>query len=1159
MSSFVHLHVHTEYSLLDGLSKIPKLLQRAREKDQPALAITDHGAMYGAIRFYTRAVELGIKPIIGMEAYMSATSRFEKQPRFGADQYHLLLLAKNLNGYRNLLSLTSIAHLEGYHYRPRIDWEVLEKYHEGLIVTSACQQGMIAQHLLNHQKKEAESVAARFHELFGPDFYLEIQHHPRVAETQTLRTMLVTLSRNLGIPLVATNDVHYVDPEDAEAQDALLAVQTRRTIADRNRLSMIDSPDYYLTSKQEMIDAFSDVPDAVANTTEISDKCHLQIPIGNWILPRFSLPGDETPESYLKKLTRENLPLRYPKAVKNVSDRLEYELDVICNKGFAPYFLIVADFVNWAKGNGIRVGPGRGSAAGSLVSYVLRITSIDPLEHNLPFERFLNPDRPSPPDIDLDFADNRRDEVIRYVTAKYGEDKVAQIITFGTMEARGSIRDIGRVLGLPYSEPDRIAKLIPLGYSIEEALTSVFELQEYYKQEKYKKLIDLAKKVEGVVRHASTHAAGVVIADRSLTHYVPLQRESKGGNIITQYDMYALDLNISQDAIGLLKMDFLGLRNLTILGEAIAFVKESRGVDVDISEIPLDDERVYEMLSRGETTGVFQLESAGMRRVARTLQPSRFSDITAMVALYRPGPMELINDFIQGKKSPNTVQYPHPDLKPILEETYGIAVYQEQCLQIAAHLAGYTLAEADNLRLAIGKKKRAIMEREKKKFADGARTKGYSRSVAERVWGYIERFAGYGFNKAHSASYAMIAYQTAYMKAHFPVEFMAALLTAESGNTDKLAVSIDECKRMGIVVLPPSVNRSVSGFTLEEVKGSLEGKAIRFGLSAIKNVGANAIEAILTARGEDHLFTSLWDFCSRVDPQKVNRKVIESLIKVGAMDEYGKRATLLVALDEIREMAVRENRQKSQGQAMLFDWPSGSSATENQHLLPDIEEFPKSELLTMERQLLGFYLTQHPLATTMKKMSEKTTHKIHELSPDIHLGKRVTLAGILTSIRKVITKKGQKEMAFATLEGETGKIELVIFPKLYAETRNKWLADRAVLISGTLDERDDSLSLIVEKVMNETDLEASDAQSQYGNNTPDDTQVAAQPSFTIQLPRNVSRVVLKKLNLLLRASKGQDRVTLLMPDSDEYKKTIVLPYGVNYSQKLQSKVRSLLE
>lgn len=1147
MSGFVHLHVHTEFSLLDGLSKIPKLIERVKKQKMKAVAITDHGGMYGAIQFFTNAKKNNIKPIIGVEAYMAANSRFDKQKRFGGDQYHLLLLAKNLTGYRNLMALTTIAHLEGYHYRPRIDWEVLEKHKEGLIVTSACLQGQIASLIRKNKEKEAKMIASRFQETFGEDYYFEVQHHPKIKEIGNVTKQTVKLSRELGIPLVATNDVHYVDPDDAQAQDALLAIQTRKTIADKDRLSMLDSPDFYLRSAEEMKQAFSDLPDAIENSVRIAEKCNLEIPLGKWILPKFPLPKGETTQTYIKKQSRAKLTGRYKKPTKEIKERLEYELDVICNKGYAAYFLIVADFVNWSKEHGIRVGPGRGSAAGSLVSYVLRITAIDPLEHDLPFERFLNPDRPSPPDIDLDFADNRRDEVINYVSDKYGEKNVAQIITFGTMEARGSIRDIGRVLGMPYEEPDRIAKLIPLGYTLEEAVTSVFELQEYYKQDKYKKLLDLASKVSGVSRHASTHAAGVVIADRELSYYTPLQRETKGGKIVTQYDMYSLDMNVTKDAVGLMKIDFLGLRNLTILGEAIRLVKQTQGKDIDMSQIPIDDKKVYQMLSKGETTGVFQLESAGMRRVARTLKPERFSDITAMVALYRPGPMELINDFIKGKNKPETVKYPHKDLKSILEETYGIAVYQEQCLQIAAKLAGYTLVEADNLRLAIGKKKKSIMDKEMKKFVSGAKKTGYSKEVALRVWGYIDKFVGYGFNKAHSASYAMIAYQTAYMKANWPVEFMAAFLSAESGNPDKLNIGIAECRKMGILVLPPDVNHSGSGFVIEENKASMNNKAIRFGLSAIKNVGSIAIDMILAERNKDGNFSSLGDLIRRVDQQKVNRKVLESMIKVGALDEFGKRSALLMSIDEIRGRAIRDQETKARGQTTLFEsFKDEKDQGQDQEKLPDIDEFPQTEKLAMEKQLLGFYLTDHPMAKTLESLAKLATHKIYELTPEVHVGKEIKLAGIISDVRKVITKKSQQEMAFATLEDGSGKIDLVIFPRLYSKSSSKWIKDSAVAVSGTLDQRDDRLSLIVS-----TDINPEFSQDSH--DTADHSE-----SIVIEIPRETDRETLNTLSNLLKQNQGNDQISIKLTNGSG-EKIIPLPYTVNYSSQLKKKVNNLLK
>ncbi|PIS09711.1 DNA polymerase III subunit alpha [Candidatus Beckwithbacteria bacterium CG10_big_fil_rev_8_21_14_0_10_34_10] len=1068
---FVHLHTHTEYSLLDGLSKISELVTRAKEYKMKACAITDHGVMYGVIPFYIECLKQGIKPIIGCEIYMAHRSRHDKQAKIDADQYHLILLAKDFKGYQNLMKLLTKAHLEGFYYRPRADFELLEEYHQGLICTSACIEGEIPHLFLNNKDEEAEKVAKKLLKIFGDDFYLEIQSHEKIAKQEIANKKIIALSKKLGIPLVATNDVHYVDKDDAEAQDALLAVQTKKVITDKNRLTMLNSPDFYFKSPKEMKALFIEQPEAIKNTVKVALKCNLKIPIGDWVLPRYPLPKGKTAEVLLEEMVKKKLGYRFPKPTSEIKKRLKYELDVICTKGFATYFLIVQDFVIWAKSQNIRVGPGRGSAAGSLVSYILRITSINPLEHKIPFERFLSPDRPTPPDIDLDFADDRRDEVIEYVTNKYGKDKVAQIITFGTMEARGSIRDIGRVLDMPYSEPDQIAKLIPVGHSIEEALVSVFELQELYKEEKYKKLINLAKKVEGCSRHASTHAAGVVIADKDLTDYVPLQKESRGERIVTQYDMYSLDLNVSEEAIGLLKMDFLGLRNLSILQKSIELVEENIGTKVDVSELPLDDPKVYELICRGETIGVFQLESSGMRRVAKNLKPTVFSDITAMVALYRPGPMELIPEFIRGKENLNRVKYPHEDLKDILEETYGIALYQEQCLQIANLMAGFTMTEADNLRRAIGKKKRSIMVKEKVKFIKGANKKKYSKEIAEKVWSYIERFAGYGFNKAHSVSYAMIAYQTAYMKAHYPVEFMTALLTADSVSSsgpikdEKISRGIGEAKRMNIYIRPPDINLSKTWFSIEKDPHSLEGKSIRFGLAAVKNVGEAAINAILVSRKEKGNFTSLADFCSRVEGQKANKKVIESLIQVGAFDAFGKRAPMLSALEKIRQKAVQEQKRQSNGQTSLFG--SESPAKNNPGFkddLPEIDEFDSSDLLSLEKKLLGIYLTDNPLTKVLARIEKETSHRLFELDAHELKDRRVKVGGKIERVKKVFTKKGNNEMAFLTLNDQTASLDLVVFPKLFNSLKTIIIEEKIVIVEGRIDYREDRMSLIVEKL-----------------------------------------------------------------------------------------------
>ncbi len=1066
MSDFVHLHVHSEYSLLDGLSKIKELVEKAKRLKMKALALTDHGVMYGVVPFYLACQKAGIKPIIGCEIYQASRSRFDKEVGVDSGQYHLTVLAKNQIGYQNLMKLVTQAHLEGFYYKPRVDWESLEKYHQGLIILSGCLEGLIPRLILENKPEEVKKTVLKYLEIFSDDFYLEIQHHPQIADQEKANLSLIDLSRKLGVPLVATNDVHYVDKDDSEAQDALLAVQTKKLLSDKNRLTMIDSPDFYLRSSTEILSLFREYPDALKNSLKIARQCHVKIPMGKWILPQFPIPGQKTPEKYLQELTYQHLPKRFPQPSREIKERLDYELKTICKKGFATYFLIVQDFVNWAKKNKIRVGPGRGSVAGSLVSYILRITSINPIDHGLPFERFMNPQRPTPPDIDLDFPDDRRDEVIKYVTEKYGHNKVAQIITFGRMEARQAVRDIGRVMGMPYADPDKIAKLIPFGHSIEEALAAVPELAEYYQEADFKRLLDLAMKVEGCARHASTHAAGVVIADKDLTEYTPLQREVKGEKIITQYDMYALDLNISEDAIGLLKMDFLGLRNLTILEKSLEYVHRLHHQKIDISNILLDDRKVYEMISQGDTTGIFQLESSGMRRVAKNLRPSKFSDLVAMVALFRPGPMQLIDNFIKGKKNPDLIVYPHQDIKSVLEETYGIAVYQEQCLQIANIMAGYSLAEADNLRRAIGKKKRSIMRREKKKFISQAQKKGYSQEVAERIWGYIERFAGYGFNKAHSASYAMIVYQTAYMKSHYPVEFMASLLTAESHNKDKVSLAVEECRRMKIKVLLPSINQSEKGFTIEENQESLNNQAIRFGLSAIKNVGDAAIEAILQAREGKKPLHSLTDFCSRVDNQKVNKKVLESLIQAGALDEFGKRAAMLIALDKIREKTTLEQKRKANGQTSLFEsmtQKKGQNPNQHQDPLPQVEEFSQSEILNLEKRLLGFYLSEHPMNNLLIALREHVNSRIDEISPEEDVGHRLKVGGIITSIRRVFTRKGNNEMAFVTIKEAGGTLDLVIFPKIYAETKSIWIEDQVVLVEGRVDFREERISFIVEK------------------------------------------------------------------------------------------------
>lgn len=1070
MQDFVHLHVHSEYSLLDGLSKLDKLLAKAKLLNMGAVALTDHGAMYGIFKFFLKAKDAGIKPIIGCEVYFAEHSRFDKQKKMGDDQFHLTLLAKNFEGYQNLLKMVSVAHLDGFHYRPRVDLETLQKYSGGLIALTGCMNGIIPKSIMRNEPDKAEQWLKTYVKTFGEDnVFIELQRHPDMRDLDDLNVQLVKLARKSSVPLVATNDVHYLEKDDAYAQEILLCIQTRSTIIEKNRgLSMIDVPDFYFKTAEEMKATFADLPEAIENTVQIAERCSVEIPNGKWILPPFEVPQNETVESWLPTLTKSRIRDRFPNPNEEILKRIAYELGIIIKKGYAGYFLIVQDFVNWAKKNGIAVGPGRGSAAGSIVAYILGITELNPLHHNLPFERFLNPERPTPPDIDIDFADTRREEVIHYVTQKYGEDKVAQIITFGTMEARMVLRDTARALGWSYSQGDRIAKLIPPGkqgfnVNIDTALEESAELLHLYKtDEKVKELIDISKKLEGLVRHSSVHAAGVVVADKPLTEYVPLQREAKAGKIVSQYDMYCLDLNAVSDgrAVGLLKFDFLGLRNLSILEKALLLIKQNKGETLILGSIPFDDAPTYELVARGETVGVFQLESRGMRNLAKEIKPTVFTDISAMVALFRPGPMSLIPQFIEGKKNASKVKYLHPDLKQILSETYGILVYQEQVTEIAHRLAGFSMSQADILRMAMGKKKKSLMEKGKVAFLEGCLKNGYSKQMVEQLYEFIEKFAAYGFNKAHSASYATIAYWTAYVKAHYPVEFMTALITAEiehatgSDRDEKVVQVLEECRRMDIPMLPPNINTSLQEFSIENEK------AIRFGLGAVKNVGSAAIDTIIVAR-KTLPFRSLKDFMLRVDLRKVNKKTIESLIKAGAFDQFGRRSALLLYYSGVIKEIQSEKTKVEAGQFGLFGDSTGLTTVEHDEL-PTVEEFTEDEKLSYEREVIGFNLSTNPLAKYKLLFERKKVVPIVDLQESAI---SVLIGGLVKSVKKIVTKKNNDEMVFVTITDYTGEVELVVFPKVYARGRSLWSQNQIILVKGKVQKKEDNLVVLADEAI----------------------------------------------------------------------------------------------
>ena len=1050
MADFVHLHCHSEYSLLDGAGRVEDLVRRAGEAGMPAIALTDHGNMYGAVEFYKQAKKYGVKPILGCEVYIAPRSRFDKAAGEGEAYYHLVLLAETQLGYSHLVELVSRAYTEGFYYKPRIDRELLAEYHEGLIGLSACIAGEVPSLLLKGDLAGAEAAARSYGEIFGRDnFFLEIQDHG-IPEQKEANPKLAELARKLNIGLVATNDIHYIARSDAESHDVLLCIQTGKCVEDAGRMKF-PTAEFYLKTREEMAALFPDYPAALDNTGAIAARCQVEFEFGAMHLPDFPLPDGVTAGEQLRRLCDDGMKIRYPAAGKVEFERLDYELSVIDTMGFSAYFLIVWDFIRHAREERIPVGPGRGSAAGSIVAYLLGITNIDPLKYGLLFERFLNPERVSMPDIDIDFCYVRRGKIIDYVAARYGTDHVAQIITFGTLAARAAIKDVGRALNISYGEVDKLAKLVPpvLNITLKDALDMSRELKSAYQTEpNARKILDLAMALEGLPRHASTHAAGLVIARESLSRHVPVQN-SADGFITTQFDKDCIE------EIGFLKMDLLGLRTLTVLGDAIELIRQSRGETVDLETIPLDDAATCAMLSRGETVGVFQMESAGMTNLVKELQPERFDDLIPLVALYRPGPLNsgMVEDFVRGRHGKKQVVYQHPLLEPILRDTFGVILYQEQVMQIASAMGGFTMGQADLLRRAMGKKKPEVLAAQRERFLAGATALGVLPAVANEVFDLMEKFGGYGFNKSHSAAYALVAYQTAYLKAHYPAEFLAATLTSVMNDSDKIGYFIEECRKHGIAILPPDINRSSLSF-------SVENGAIRFGLAAVKNVGEGAIESILQARGTSD-FKSLVDFCARIDMRLVNKRVLDSLIKCGAFDSAGwNRAQLLAVMERAVELALARQRDKASGQLGLFG--DEQMETADELVPPKLEELPKAQILAMEKEMTGFFVTGHPLDAYRGQL--RGMQPIGPLAAgECADNQGVNIAGIVTAAKRIPTKNGET-MCFATVEDFTGAVEVVVFPRTFERAAPLLAIDRAVTVAGRVNASDDKAKVIAETV-----------------------------------------------------------------------------------------------
>lgn len=1159
---FTHLHVHTEYSLLDGAARINQLVQAASDHNMPSLAITDHGVMYGAIDFYKACRKAGIKPVIGCEIYVAPGKRSEKVSGRDDRNYHLVLLAKDNEGYRNLVKIVSQANIDGFYYKPRADKELLAAHSGGLIALSACLAGEIPELILQDNFEKARATAGQYAEIFGRDnFFLEIQDHG-LTDQRKVNAALRDLSRQTALPLVATNDVHYVRRDDAFTQDVLLCIQTGKTLSDTSRMSF-EGQEFYLKNRKEMELLFGETPEVLNMTNEIADRCNVEFNFGQHYLPLYQVPDGYTLDEYLRELCWKQFPLFYPQAAETEISRLKYELDIITETGFSGYFLIVSDFCRYARENGVTVGPGRGSAAASMVAYLLGITSVEPLTHDLLFERFLNPERISMPDIDIDFDPDGREKVIRYVTEKYGHDKVCQIITFGTMGAKAAIRDVGRVLDIPLGKVDRVAKAIPneLGINLERAQSVSPELQKMINEDdEVKRLYDISKSLEGMPRHASTHAAGVVIARDPLTTYLPLQKTAEGF-LMTQFPMKTVE------EIGLLKMDFLGLRNLTIITKTLEKIKQTRGFELNLNEVPLDDKATYELLSQGNSTGVFQLESGGMRSLLKDLKPNCFEDIIAVQALYRPGPMEQIPEFVR-RKHGGVISYLHPKMEEILKSTYGIIVYQEQVMQIAQNLGGYSLGRADLLRRAMGKKDRKIMDEERKNFIYGLEDKGevvvpgavrlgIKEREAEEIFELMAKFAEYGFNKGHATAYAMISYQTAYLKANYPLEFTASLLSSVIGAADKLAFYMQEARGSGIEILPPDVQSSYSDFTIEN-------DAIRFGLEAIRNVGSQVVDKIVKER-ENGPYESFYDFIVRVDPKHINKRVLESLIKAGAFGSLCRRSQAIAVLDQALELAQNRQRDSESGQISLFDLDQD---LDEGLAMPDIAEFPESDILKMEKEYIGIYLTAHPLQSVYAVLKRHISTEIAACL-ESNEEKKVIVGGIINALRQTITRKGEM-MASFVLEDLTGSIDVLIFPRLYAEASGL-SNDDIVIVQGRYYINEEEKKIFAEKIVPIANLAsnpgpvpgqlftAKTASNQVSAvaEQPVGNKFAATAKLYLQFKSNQDKVLRDKLFDLFGANHGDTAVCFYFQD---IKKAYALSeaYNVKYSAEFDRKLIALL-